>query len=339
MQGTRGYRRVVVPFTVAAALAVLPSVAGAGTVSKYHPTRNSRAFLHSAGGWQSSVEYSSSICQPSVTCPAVTNSWRPKQGGRAAGDGYLRTSVSNRAAVSATSRGVWRSPEFRYRGAKGKRPTDLTLVVLRRSDVAGLLDVAGNSANYSVDVISAQSGVALAPIDHRRIQQTRNWTRVKAALDRGALKIGRRYFIRVTTEFKTGAELIPTATVDYDNVLVRASRRTPSHHGGPGHHHGGPGPIAVLRHNRLRIRVGCPKRERPGRCKIRTVALAHKHGPRVTRAGHARVRAGHHKPVKMRVRHRFHDWVKTHDRIVVRERLRIHHHTHRIYRRYRIVRR
>jgi hypothetical protein len=315
-------------FAVGAAAAAFAPVAGAATVSKYHPQRNSRTFAHSAGGWRSHEAYGPGLCIPGVNCPTVTDSYASHGGVGRGHDGYLSTRLSSLTGVAAQSRGVWRSPAFRYRGAKGKRPRLLSLSLTRRSRVAALLDVVGNSANYTVEIVRAGNGVAVTPVDHRKVKQTKSWTRTNVRLRPGALKIGRRYFVRVTTEFKTGVDVFPDATADYDNVFVRASRG-----GGGGRH------TAVLHGNRLRIRVGCSRKYRPGRCKIKTSGLVHRRGPRVTRAGFAKVRAGHRKTVTMRVRHRYGHWVNKHKAILVRERLRVHHRTHRFYRRYRIVRR
>jgi hypothetical protein len=283
-----------------------PGVSAAGT-TKYHPR-----------GWHSQVEYGPGLCVPAINCPKVTNSRR---------SGHLMTKLNSLTGVAAQSRGIWQSTPFRYRGAKGKRPNRLTLKLLRRSEVAALLDVVGNSANYTVEIIKQGNGVAVAPIDHRRVRQTKNWTRVSVRLRPGALQIGRRYYVRVTSEFKTGVDVFPRAAMDYTRILLRASRK-----GRRGH-------TAVLHHNRLRIRVGCPTKYRPGKCKVKTVGVVHRRGPAVTRRGSARVRAGHHRYVTMRVRHHYRHWVQTHKRILVRERLRVHHHTHRVYRLYRIVRR
>jgi hypothetical protein len=291
----------------------LATPASAATVSKYHPS-----------GWHAAVEYGPGLCNPNVNCPTVTNT-RSARGG-VGGAGYLRTKLSGLTGVAAQSRGIWRSSPFRYRGVHGKPARWLSLTVARRSQVAALLSAAGNSANYTVEIVRQDNGVARAPIDHRKVKQTPNWTRVTVGLRPRALQVGRSYSIRITTEFNTGAAVFPNATADYSGIAVRALRQSRGHR-----------PVA---HNkRLRIRVPCPRKYRSGRCKIKTVAVRHRHGPAITRAGHARVRAGHRKVVTMRVRPRYLHWVKTHHRVLVRERLRTHKRVHRFYRHYRIIHR
>jgi hypothetical protein len=331
-----GYRvHAAILLSIGAVLAAVAPAANAAKVSKYHPKRDARSFVSSPGGWQSQSEFGPGLCIPGVNCPTVTNSYVAHGGAGRGADGYLSTKLSSLTGVAAQSRGVWRSPTFGYRGAKGKRPNRLTLNIVHRSRVGALLDVFGNSVNYTVEIVSASNGAAIAPIDHRELKQAKSWTRVNVRLRPGALKLGQRYFVRVTTEFKTGVDVFPGATADYDNVVVRAARRVRA----GGHRGRARGHRAALHGNRLRIRVGCPRRYRPRKCKIKTVGLSRRHGPRVTRPGHAKVRAGHHKRVTMRIRHGYRHWVRTHKRIVVRERLRVHHRTHRFYRSYRIVRR
>ncbi len=342
-----GRRRVQVVGVLAlgVSFALLAASANAGTVSKYQPRRDARTFAHGAGGWTSTVDYGQGLCDPQVNCHTVSNSWHGQGGVR--GSGYIDTRLNGSLGAAGVSSGTWRSPGFRYRGAKGKRPNHLDLLITRRFDIAGLLDVEGNSAHYTVEIVNPATGVAVAPIDGRRMHETPGWTRQRVRLGSGALQVGKRYGIKVTTAFKAGAQVFPDATADYDNIVLRASRSTRGGHGhhrpphpggGSGHHPGGSGHTAVLRHNRLQIRARCSKKERPGRCRIKVVALAHKGERRVTRAGHARVRAGHHKRIRMRVRRRSRHWLKKHHHVVVRERVRVHHHTHHITRRYRIVR-
>jgi hypothetical protein len=306
----RGGLAVILGLGVLAALAPATSVAAS---SKYQPR-----------GWHGSVEYGPGGCVRHVNCPKVTNT-RHMRGG-VAGAGFLRTKLHGLTGVAAQSRGIWQSGTFRYRGVKGKRPDQLRLTVTRRSRVAALLNGAGNSVNYTVEIVRRKNGGAVAAIDHRKLNETRNWTRVVVRLLPGALQIGQRYSLRLTTEFKTGQTVFPSATADYSRIAVRAWRK------GQGGH-----PPAA-RNNRLRIRVPCARKYRPGRCKIRTIPVLHRGGRAIARAGHARVRAGHRKLVTMRVRRPYRHWVAAHSQVLVRERVRTHGHVHRFYRHYRIVR-
>jgi hypothetical protein len=301
---------VIIGIGVIAGLAPATSVAAS---SKYQPS-----------GWHGSVDYGPGGCVRHVNCPKVTNS-RHRRGG-VAGAGFVRTKLHGLTGATATSRGIWQSRTFRYRGVNRKRPDQLRLTVTRRSRVAALLNGAGNSVNYTVEIVR-QNGVAVAAIDHRKLKKTGNWTRVVVRLLPRALQIGHRYSFRITTEFKTGAVVFPRATADYSRIAVRAWRKATG------------GNRQAAHNKRLRVRVPCARKYRPGRCKIRTVPLLHRRGPVIARAGYARVRAGHRKVVTMRVRRPYRHWVAKHSQVLVRERLRTHGHVHRFYRHYRIVRR
>jgi hypothetical protein len=297
-------------------------------VSKYHPSANARTFHGGPGGWQGSHDYGG-LCIPGLNCPQVTNSWQS--------GGFLRTKLSSLLGVAAESRGIWESPAFRYRGAAGKWPGSLRFKLKQRSRIGALLSVVGNSANYSAEIVDQRGGKAVAatPIDHGKLRQRPGWTSINIPVRPGLLVIGHRYTIRITTEFITGVEVFPGASVGYDDVLLRAARKTPR--GGGGGHAGGgpPGRIAILHGNGLSIRVGCPRKYR--RCRIVAVGLARRSGPRVTRSARTTLRGGHHKRLTLRVRPLYRHWVETHDRMVIRQKRTAHHHTHVRYRRVRII--
>ena len=289
-------------------------------VSKYHPSANARTFNGGSGGWRGSEDYGG-LCIQGLNCPQVTNSWQSR--------GFLQTKVTSLLGVAAESRGIWESPAFRYQGAQGRWPDKLRFKVHQRSHIATLASVTGNSADYSAQIVDQRGGnvIAATPIDHAELRERPGWTSVNVPVHPGLLVMGHSYTIRLTTEFITGVQVFPAASVDYDDALLRAVQKSGKAVEGDAH----------LRHNRLTIEVGCPRRY--ARCRITATGFARKKGPRVTRPAHTSVCGGHHKRLRLRVRPRYLEWVKTHKRILILQKRTANHQTQVRYRRMRIVQR
>ena len=193
---------------VALALVVAP-VAGAKTLATtYAPT-----------AWGGSSAYGG-LCLQTLTCPTVTNT---ATGGKR---GFIRSHFSSLLGVGATSSGIWASKAFRYRGAQGRAAKRVKLVVRRRTNDATRLSVAGSSANYTVDVVNAKTGNAVAePIKDAKLTPRATWTKVGPhKIARNSLRRNHRYRIRITSTFVNGAQVIPAADADYTTAKVVAKK-------------------------------------------------------------------------------------------------------------------
>ena len=139
------------------------------------------------------------------------------------------TSAPTSPASPAWSRvrqtGTWQSPAFTYNGNAGAVPNEVNFFMSRRADVAALLVDAGNDANYDVTLVP-QGGTAppVQIINDAPLKGATAWTAIAAVpIEPAFLMIGQSYVIRITTDYKTVATLIPDANADYDNVVLRAS--------------------------------------------------------------------------------------------------------------------
>ena len=150
-----------------------PQIAGAAT-STYPPNAGTRSFQSSDGGWHSGTSFGG-LCVPAVNCP-VTNDYSASDGAGGSSDGYLRTQIGSLLGVGAAHAGIYQSPAFTYTGAANGQPDEVTLSVARRSTLGTLLAVAGNSADYSVDLVDTSQGGA-APTSV--IDQSRSATRTR----------------------------------------------------------------------------------------------------------------------------------------------------------------
>ena len=202
------------------AFLVVPAVASAETA---------RSVYRVHGSWSTSVRHSG-LCLETLTCPHVSNS----QHGF-----FLSTRVGSLTGVGATSTGGFASRAFKYRGAEGRRAGDLVLSLGRYANTGSLLSVAGNSARYSVDLVGARSGLAVAdPIHNAPLTATASWTRVsKRVVPASSLQVGRRYRVAITSTFKNGADVIPGASADYRKVKVVARKNVRKHHRRHHRHH------------------------------------------------------------------------------------------------------
>ncbi len=192
----------------------LAAPAGAKTMrTGYEPT-----------GWSSSVTHGG-LCLQTLTCPSASTAVGKSKSNRP----VLHASLGSLTGVGATTTVTWTSNAFTYHGAEGKRAPDVKFVMRRRADTGDLLAVAGNSATYSANVISAKTGNSVAEaVHHENLAPTAGYTRVGPRQAVRALRRGHTYRIQVTAEFTNGAEVIPGASVDFKRARVVARRY--SHH-------------------------------------------------------------------------------------------------------------
>jgi hypothetical protein len=307
---------------------VAPGLAGAAS-SSYHPKGEARHFHRSAGGWQGSTS-SSGPCIPGVTCPTVTNDYAAHGGAGGPNDGYLRTRISSLLGAQATSRGIYHSPPFRYKGVGGKKPDGLSFRVKRRSTLANFLAVTGNSAQYSVDLVDlSKGGDATSVIHATPIGNKASWRAKAVSLAPGSLTLGDRYRIRITSKFVNGVNVVPGGGVGYDDVVLRAKRAGHAHGGHSGAGLGakvgrGLGPAAYRGHH-LSLTVKCPRSVRPHKCRMRVSALLRRGGRRVTNVKRVHVGAGKKAHVRLRVKHAYRNRLAHRRRIVVMAKVKAGH--------------
>jgi len=301
---------------VASLSAVLPAMASADVSSSYAPDPAARNFADSAGGWTNSSSFDGS-CSPSQLCPTVTNSFQPTGG--ADGNGFIRTGfsgVAGAAGVAGTATGIWESPQFSYTGAGGAPPTSVRFTMNRQANVDQVLAVAGNSADYSVDLldVSAPSG-SLSLISKASLAGAGSWAAVPAvAVSPPRLNMKDRYKIRISSSYTTGTSALVTGNADYDDVVLQATVG-----GGGG---GGAGTLtnarlhdlmsgalgtggalgtsAILKGNRLLVKVRCPAKV--GRaCRVALQGLLKKRKP-ATSKRKAKIAKGKAKTIVLRVK-------------------------------------
>ena len=355
-----------VGLVAAVATAAVPSAAAAATVSDYHPDQSAREFRSNAGGWDNSTT-SEGLCVQDVTCPTVTNSHQASGGTDGSADGHLRTEVENLAGADSTSRGIWRSPGFTYRGADGQTPSRVTFELARRTDLSPLLSTSGSAANYSVEIVEVGSAVGRTVIDTAPLGASEGWARTpEASIPVSALDIGGQYRIRIVSTFSSDAEAFPASHVDYDDVRLRAvlddaaaggtgggtggtGGGTGGGGGGGGGGNGGRGDGnggngaggggAVLNGNRLFLRLSCLGVQKQGRCKVRAVAYSSKNGARMTFPVERRVKAKKGKKVTLRIRPRFVKQLSSKDKVLVRSQVRAGDRRKTKYKRYELTER
>lgn len=218
-------KRFAIAIAGAVVLVAAAIVAPVASSSTYPNQPNSTNFRTGPGGWKSGALFDG-LCIPPLTCPAVTNVFVPSGGSSNVPptDGHLRTRLSGLTGIASTSTGVWQSPVFTYNGDEGSVPNNVYLKITRRSDVDELLSVAGNSVDFTVEVVRANGLVVATPYDHVPLTDKAQWD-VLPAVDIGnkTLGFGQKYLIRISTRFITGVDVIEDATADYDNVSLRTT--------------------------------------------------------------------------------------------------------------------
>jgi len=317
-----------------------PELAGAAS-STYPPNQEARNFQSSDGGWHSATSFGG-LCIPAVNCPTVTNDYAGHGGAGGSSDGYLRTRIGSLLGVGATSRGIYQSPSFEYTGVGGGQPDAVTLSLARRSTLGTLLAVSGNSADYSVDLVdTSQGGIATSVVDDKPIGDQDSWRVSSASVAPGGLMLGDSYRVRITSEFKTGVQVVPGGSVGYDDVVLEATKGQS----------GGGGSITHIRHQiahglgpvvrkgkHLIVKAKCPRSTRPRKCHMRVAALLTRHGPKVTNVRKAHLGAGKHRRLRFKIKHAYSKKFAHRKRVVLKERVRIGHHRFTVTKRVRVVR-
>jgi hypothetical protein len=209
---------------IAAAIAAIAAavIAPAASANEYPGPADSKQFTHGPGGYTGSEAHGGLCLILGVTCPAVSNSWQPSGGvGLKQPDGFLRTSLGSLTGVAAVSQGIWTSPLFKYRGLKGGTPNKVLFKMRSRANVDELLNVLGNQADFTAEIVHAPDGVVVdTPWNHQPLGD-HDWTMLpRINVGDGALNLNENYFIRITTEFISGVDVISGATADWDNVIL-----------------------------------------------------------------------------------------------------------------------
>jgi hypothetical protein len=345
-------RRWLIPTLIVGVLAFGASAAQAARVV-YPSNENVRTLDSGPAGWEDSSDVAGP-CVPVLLCPTVTNSI-PSSGG--ANGGYLLTEVSNFAGVDATAKGQFVSPSFKYKGVGGERPDKLKLKLSRIADVEAFLEVEGDSATYSVQLLDS-NGPNVQLLAPTSLGGAPEFTNIKPVdIEPGALRIGHTYRVRIVSTFNSGtAQVVPSANAGYDNIRLTAHRSDKAGsgnggnggngnggsnggngnnganggnggngnggaNGGNGGRFGGNGIIgrtAKLRGDRLIVRVGCKKKE-SGRCRVKLQARLRKHGPAVTAKRVTSVKPGKKRRVALNVRDRFAERVAKKKKVVLRQ--------------------
>jgi hypothetical protein len=240
------------------------------------------------------------------------------------------------SAIAGTSTGVWESPPFVYAGNSSARQVALS----RRASVDQLLAVEGNSAEYSVQLLNVSAGgTGPTVIGPSTLAGADTWRAVPAAEIKAVhLTPGASYRIRITTRYTTGTSVLVSGTADFDNVVLSPVAGEGAGNGGGNGKNGGNGNrgtdsanllslfqsgmagTAILKGNRLFVKVKCPKKI--GRaCRITTQGLLRKRKP-VTTKRTVKVATGKKRLVVLRVKPKFRTKVAKRKRLLVSEKVR-----------------
>jgi hypothetical protein len=305
---------------MAVVLIALPASAGAAevTTATYHPDQNARSFTTGNGGW-AAAHGATGLCLPLLICPAMSSGFVGSGGTGGASDGYLRTALGTLTGVGSESRAVLTGPAFTYNGVNGKDPTGITADVAHLARVGDLLSVAGNSVQFSLELVDQTSGTSQQLINGAELHPESQWTGApQVALNPSQLTIGHQYRLRITTRFIYGAQVLPGGSVGYDDVVLKAIRDTSEPGGGGGGGGGGNGngngnngnnnpnnTSAVFDGRNLFIKLQCFGVSKHGKCWNRATALKSKHGKRYTFPVQRVVKAKKGKVIRARVRFQY----------------------------------
>lgn len=291
----------------------LPVAASAEKVVKeYPPAEQERTFSSPDHGWTSEERYSG-LCLQGVTCPHVVNGYVADDGAGGQGDGFLRTEMGSLTGVASTTGGILESAPFEYHGIGGVQPDKIEFGLSVRADLEEFLAIGENSTTFAVELadLNAGGGKDVRVIAGEQLEPTDGWTAVPTVeVEPNALTLGHRYKVVIATRFKTDAVVGPGGTVDYDNVVVRAT--------GDDEQRGAGGDDAVLKGNRLFLELRCLRETHQGKCTIKAVAYERQGGPRMTFPITRKVDADRGKVITMRVRPRFVDDLAAADRVLMK---------------------
>jgi len=268
---------------LAAGALIAPGMASAAKQS-YAPSQQARDFNGGAGGWTATDTSSGTVplCVVAgvLVCPSSTSEHQATGG--VDDSGHLNAHFEALVGVAGTATSVWESKPFKYRGVKGKKANSLTFKAKRNTALAQLLALPDASAAYAAEIVPAGSGAPIAA-GSGDLPATEDWTAVEPhSISPGALKKGKKYSIRISSEYETGlVGLAASGDVGYDNVVLVAKRGG----GGGGNKFKrqvakGVGP-AVHQGKYLYVRVKCPKSAQPNNCSFRTTATLKRKRPRI----------------------------------------------------------
>lgn len=344
---------------LASLLLALPAEAGAAT-TKYPPTA-ARGFDSGLAGWTSSVSTEGSCIAP-LLCASAENSFQASGG--ADGAGFIRsayTGVVGVMAVAGTTTAVWQSPAFTYSGADNASPTAVSFALDRRASVDQLLAVAGNSAEYSVQLIDLSAGGEAVPlIGPTTLAGAQSWTNVRrGSIDPESLTLGDEYRLQIASRYTSGTSVLVSGSADYDNVVLSASQGSGGNggKGGGGKGNGGAGAgngafssqrleellrgttpgTATLHGQRLLVRVRCPRKAGHA-CRTTAQGLLRKGRPATTKRT-VRLRSGKSRLIVLRVKPKARQRVAMRKRLLFRQEVRAGKVTATLYKSRRLIRR
>ncbi len=351
------FRRVaaVAAVCLTSLLLLVPGGAGAAT-SKYPPAAAARGFDGGPAGWTSAVS-TEGTCLAPLLCASVDNSFQPTGG--ADGGGFIRsayTGVVGAMAVAGTTTGVWQGPSFTYSGADGASPGALSFALDRRASVDQLLSVAGNSAEYSAQLVDLSADGETVPlIGPTTLAGARSWANVRASVDPEGLTVGDEYRIQITSRYTSGTSVLVSGSADYDNVVLSASSGGGAGGKGKGGGRAGNGAgalspqrleellraatpgTATLAGKRLFVRVKCPRKI--GRsCRTTAQGLLRKGRP-ATKKRTVRLRSGKARLIALRVKPKARRQVGKRKALLVRQKVHAGKVTATVYKSRRLIRR
>jgi hypothetical protein len=329
-----------------AGLCLAPAASAAATGGGEYPTSPAaRTFSGGLAGWTSSSSFDGS-CIPPVLCPSVDNAY--VAAGDADGNGYITSDylgVAGVGSIAGTTTGIWESPTFTYRAANGGSEAAF-FSMSRRADVGQLLAVAGNSAEYAVELRDMTEGAqAVSVVAPTTMAGAEAWTAIpRAEIKAGRLHSGNDYRVRIVSRYKTGTSAAANGSADYDNVVLRTAAAEAANNGnGNGGDNGtGSGSRRTLRSRQLlalyssglastatvpgkgralRVKVSCP-RKIGGACRVTAQGLFSKHRP-ATAKRTVKVQKGRSRRVVLRVKPKARARVAKRRRLLVREKVRV----------------
>ncbi len=158
-----------------------------------------------------------------------------------------------------------------------------------------------------------------------------------AALDPSDLKLGHTYQLQISTQFESGAAVLPGGSAGYDNIALKAITTRGGGNHGNGHdghngHNGTDGADGAggVISNTVKVKgkfvvakVRCGKQAPKRKCKSKLNARLSKKGPQVTSTQKARVKAGRTEKVKLRIRGKYRKDVSGAKRLTIKRKTRV----------------
>jgi hypothetical protein len=227
-------RKVALPLIALAAVA-LTVPASAGAVKKVYPGGKGHTLNGGAGGWSATDSQTGplgeTLCIVAgiLICPSSASAVAPDGGAHGAGDGFARSEFSVIVGVAGTGTSVWNSKTFKYRGAKGNKARKIKFRMKRQTDLTELLALPSSGASFTAEIVRGGSSGDVVAIGDGALPASSPWTKLpKVKVKPRALKKGKRYSLRVTTEYETGlAGVVESGTVGYDSpkLVVKGKRK------------------------------------------------------------------------------------------------------------------